>query len=285
MAIDDVEEKLRKQPEGDDNKKVTFIAIFAALVLLAIGEIYALNSLGDLGRSMQEQQAAMKKDLTAQLTQRLSALEQSNARVLDDMRQEVEDTAKRGGATRADLHRARLLVGKIQAEQTRDSQEVKAELAQKADQDQVGALSGAVTSTRSDLEDTQKALEATRSDLGMARSQFGTLIARNHDDIVYLRKMGQRNYFEFTVWKNRPVKVAGVGLVLKKANVHHHRFNLNLIADDMTIEKKNRTIDEPIFFSVSGSKSFYELVINKVQSGQVKGYISTPKGATEVAAR
>lgn len=285
MAIDNVDEKLLKQYEGDDNKKVTIVAIFVALALLAIGEIYALNSLGDLRRSITDQQAALKKDLTAQLNLKINALEQSNARVLDDLHQQVEETAKRNGATRAGLHRARLQLRRIRAEQVRNSQRVKAELAQKADQDQVGALSGAVTSTQSDLEDTRKVLEATRSDLGMARSQFGTLIARNHDDIVYLRKLGQRNYYEFTAWKNRPLRVAGVGLVLKKTNVHHHRFNLNLVADDMTIEKKNRTIDEPIFFSVQGSKSFYELVINRVQSHQVKGYISTPKGATEVAER
>jgi hypothetical protein len=102
---------------------------------------------------------------------------------------------------------------------------------------------------------------------------------------VYLRKLGQRNYYEFTLTRNKPDHVAGVGLILKKVNAKHHRFNLNLVADDMTIEKKNRTINEPIFFSVQGSKSFYELVINQVQSGQAKGYISTPKGTPEVASR
>jgi len=34
---------------------------------------------------------------------------------------------------------------------------------------------------------------------------------------------------------------------------------------------------------VGGSKRFYELVINKVDKDKVSGYISTPKGATEVA--
>jgi hypothetical protein len=36
---------------------------------------------------------------------------------------------------------------------------------------------------------------------------------------------------------------------------------------------------------VNGSKKPYEIVVNKVQSNQVKGYLSTPKGVTEVAAR
>ena len=64
-----------------------------------------------------------------------------------------------------------------------------------------------------------------------------------------------------------------------------HRFNLELLADDVQVEKKDRTINEPIFFYVSGSKRPYELVVNEVKPNQVKGYLSTPKGATEVAAR
>jgi hypothetical protein len=113
---------------------------------------------------------------------------------------------------------------------------------------------------------------------------MGTLIARNHDDIEQLRKMGERDYFEFTVDRKSPAHVAGVGLTLKRTNVKRHRFNLDLMADDVRVEKKDRTINEPIFFYVSGSKRPYELVVNEVKSNEVKGYLSTPKGATEVAA-
>jgi hypothetical protein len=119
----------------------------------------------------------------------------------------------------------------------------------------------------------------------MARSEMGTLIARNHDDIEQLRKMGERDYFEFTVSRKIPARVAGVGLVLTKTNVKRHRFNLELLADDVQVEKKDRTINEPIFFYVSGSKRPYELVVNEVKLDQVTGYLSTPKGAREVAAR
>lgn len=284
MAIDEVKVESLAIPEGK-NHTTMFVAIFVALALMAVGEIYSLNSLGTLRESVQASQAVTKQELTAQLNDRLTALEQSNARVLEDLKENVEATSKSAGTTKADLRRARALVTKLQTEQDKQAQAVKEELARKADQEQVGALSGQVTNTRQDLDETKKTLDATRSDLGMARSEFGTLIARNHDDIEYLRKLGERNYYEFTLNRNKPEQVAGLGLVLKKANVKHHRFNLNVVANDMTVEKKNRTIDEPIFFSVQGSKRFYELVINQVQSGQVKGYISTPKGTQEIASR
>jgi hypothetical protein len=284
MAIDQVDEKIVEKP-GGQNHTASFVAIFVALGLLAVGEIYSLNSLGTMRETFQAAQTANKQALIAQMNDRMTALERSNAQVVEDLKEQVDLTSKSAGTTKADLHRARALVKKLQDEQSREAQEVKDQLAKKADQEQVGALSGAVTSARQDLDDTKKSLDATRQDLGMARSQFGTLIARNHDDIEYLRKLGTRNYYEFTLTRNKQEKVAGVGLVLKKTNVKHHRFNVNLVADDMAIEKKNRTINEPIFFSVEGSKTFYEMVVNQVQSGQVKGYISTPKGTAEVASR
>jgi uncharacterized coiled-coil protein SlyX len=284
MAIDQVDEKTIERPEHHD-RTASFIAIFVALALLAVGEIYALNSLGNLRQTIETEQAATRQALTTQINDRLTALEQSNAQVVADLKDQLAQTSQRTGATQKDLHNARALVKKLQAVQAQEAKEVQDELAKKADQDQVGDLNGKVASTRQDLDDTRKTLDATRQDLGMARSQFGTLIARNHDDIEYLRKLGQRNYYEFTLSKNRAEKVAGIALMLKKTNVKHHRFNLNVIADDMSIEKKNRTIDEPIFFAVQGSKTFYELVINQVQSGQVKGYISTPKNTAEVASR
>jgi hypothetical protein len=149
----------------------------------------------------------------------------------------------------------------------------------------MGALNQDVSAQRTDLENTKKVLDSVRSDLGMARSEMGTLIARNHDDIEQLRKMGQRDYFEFALDRKAPVHVAGVGLTLTKTNVKRHRFNLELLTDDVQVEKKDRTINEPIFFYVEGSKRPYELVVNEVKPDQVKGYLSTPKGAREVASR
>ena len=287
MAIDEVPSQEPLSTGSGSSGK--YIAVFVVLALLAVGQIFTLSRLSTVRESLEAQQAAMQKNLSNQIDQqistRMATLESSNAQQLEALQGEIDKASKTSGSARVELRRAKKMVAKLQAQQLEEADRLHAELAQKADQQQVGALSQDVTATRSDLDETRKTLESTRSDLGMARSQFGTLIARNHDEIETLRKLGDRDYFEFTLTRNVPARVANVGLKLKKTNVKHHRFNLILIADDMQIEKKNRTINEPMFFYTQGSKRPYELVVNKVQSNQVTGYVSAPKGMVQVASR
>jgi len=291
MAIDDVPEQkvLSMNPPEGSGANLKFGLIFVILAVLVIGEMYTIARINSVRTSLEAEQVATQRALSTQLDQRFSnqiaALQNSHAQQLEALRQELEAASKRMGSTGKDLRRARTMVETLQSEQRQQADKVKAELAQKADQQQVGVLSQDVSATRTDLENTKKVLDATRADLGMARSELGTLIARNHDEIETLRKMGDRDYFEFVLDKSQPQRVAGVGLILKKANVKRHRFNLALVADDMEVEKKDRTVNEPIFFYLRGSKRFYELVVNKVESGRVAGYISTPRGVVQSASR
>jgi hypothetical protein len=212
-------------------------------------------------------------------------MERQNAQQLDAVRTELDDASKRVGNQGGELRRARTMVTQLQSLQQSQTEQIKQELDQKADQKQVGALSQDVSSTKTDLSATQKNVSTLAADLGMARSDMGTLIARNHDDIEYLRKMGDRDYFEFTLTRNQSAKVAGVGLTLKKTNPKRYRYSLATLVDDMDVERKDCTANSPIFFYVNGSKKPYELVVNRIEPTQVKGYLSTPKGVTEVASR
>ena len=290
MAIDQVPEQqvLDTEPErsGSHGK---FLLIFLVLAALAVGEIYSMHKIVSMRGALEAQQTQtgkqLRADLQDQLAGRLSAIENANAKQFDALKDELDSAAKRMGATGGELKRARAMVAQLQDEQHKEAEQLQAELAQKADQKQVGALNQDVSAQRTDLDNTKKALASVSSDLGMARSEMGTLIARNHDDIEQLRRMGERDYFEFTLNRKAPARVAGVGLTLTKTNVKRHRFNMDLVVDDLQVEKKDRTINEPIFFYVSNSKRPYELVVNEVKGDQVKGYLSTPKGAKEVAAR
>ena len=289
MAIDEVPVQAAPPMEpGPGSGGVKFVVIFLILAALAVGEFFTVNHMNTLHAQLTAQQNQLRDELTGQLrdqvSNRLAAIEQQNAQELDAVKTELDTAAKRVGAQGGELKKARNMVAELQDQQRAQTEQFKQELDQKADQQQLGALSQDVSTTKNDLNTTKNNVSTLASDLGMARSEMGTLIARNHDDIEYLRKLGERDYFEFTLTKNQPEKVAGVGLTLKKTNLKRHWFTLATLVDDMDVERRDCSINSPVFFYASGSKKPYELVVNHVESNQVKGYISTPKGITQVAA-
>jgi hypothetical protein len=291
MAIDEVPEKevhvVEPERSGSQGKFLLILVVLAALVA---GEIYSIHKINSTRDALEAQQAQAHKQMSAefqdQMASRLSAIENANAQQFDALKDELDSAAKRLGATGGELKRSRAMVAQLQKDEQARSDQLQQQLALKADQQQVGALGQDLTAQRTDLDTTKKAVDSVRSDLGMARSEMGTLIARNHDDIETLRKLGDRDYYEFTATKKAPARVAGLGLTLTKTNVKRHQFTLAMMVDDVRVERKDRTIDEPIFFYVNGSKRPYELVINQVGQNSVKGYVSAPKGANkEVATR
>lgn len=292
MAIDEVPVNGANsiEPHQGSGNSVKFVIVFLVLAALVVAEFFTFSKMNSLRQQLTTQQNQLRDEFTAQLrdqvSNRLTALEQQNAEALDAVKGELDQTAKRMGAQGGELKRARTMVTQLQDQQRTQTAQIQQELSQKADQQQVGALTQDVSATKTDLNSTKQTVSTLASDLGMARSSMGTLIARNHDDIEYLRKMGDRDYFEFTLSKNKQEKVAGVGLTLRKTNVKRYRFNVNMLVDDMDVERKDCAIDSPVYFYINGSKKPFELVVNKVESNDVKGYISTPKGVvTEVASR
>jgi len=283
---EEVQQENISRPDHVESRSHTgiFAIIFLALAGLAGTQIYSISQIRSMRDSQAAFQSASRAETDQKVAMKVAAVENASAQALEAMKAELDSAAVRMGSTGSQLQRARTMLTKLQKQEQDEAAELKQEIAAKADAQQVGSLTEDVSATKTDLDNTKKAVDATRSDLGMTRSEFGTLIARNHDDLEQLRKMGERDYFEFTLPRNKQENVAGVGLILKKVNLKRHRFTMNLLADDMVIEKKDRTVNEPVFFAVGSSKKFYELVINQVDSNQVKGYISTPKGVTETAA-
>ncbi len=118
--------------------------------------------------------------------------------------------------------------------------------------------------------------------LDTSRSEMGTLIARNHDEIDQLRRLGEREYVEFTVvGKNKPQKVGNVTVELKGVNQKRNQYSVVMTVEDKRFEKKNRALNEPVFFYTSGTRLPEELVINKVSKDQVSGYVSIPKANSQ----
>src|SRR5215813_8416837 len=246
------------------------VAVLGALSLLGLGVGWsAINHANSVEQSTQ---AAMKQQNEA-LGQRLAKAEDENQQLESDLKVVTDKL----NVTHSDLIAARKANKAAAVSYNKKLEElgtnVNTQLASKASSDDVTKLGGDVSGVKNDL-------DATKSNLQMARSEMGTLIARNHDEIDQLRRMGQRDYFEFTVTRRAGAqKVGAVQVELKDTNIKKNQFTINVLADDKNFEKKNRSVNEPIFFYTGGSRQPLELVINKVSKSTASGYLSVPKNA------
>jgi septal ring factor EnvC (AmiA/AmiB activator) len=252
-------------------------------VLLGVAALYVVASLylmfdmrGRLSKAeasiaAQEQQqketADQLKDTSAHLSGSVEAL-----------RNKVGMTSGELAVRTAELYRAQAQTAKLtkaQQEQSQQLSKVTGDVTSvKTD---LGGAKTDIASTRTDLEETKKKLESTIGDLNV---QSG-LIAHTRDDLETLKHRGDRNIYEFTLSKGHSQPVGTVSLELKKADRKHGKFTLNVLADDRTIEKKDRTLFEPMQFYTGRDKMLYEVVVMTVDKNTITGYLSSPKGAPQ----
>jgi chromosome segregation ATPase len=149
---------------------------------------------------------------------------------------------------------------------------------------QVGQVTTEVSTLRTDQAATKSELEKTISDLKSTKGDLGVqsgLIATNGKELAALKALGERNYVEFKLAKEKaPQKVGDVQIRLKSADPKKNRYTIELIADDKTVEKKDKSINEPVQFLMSRAVQPYELVVNEVRKDMIVGYVAAPKVQT-----
>src|SRR5690242_19882867 len=251
------------------------VAVLGGVSLLGLG--VGVSALSHANSVETSTQASLKQQNDA-LAQRLAKDDELNQQLQSDLKVVTDKL----NVTQADLIAARKqhksAVVTYDKKLNAFGQEVNEKLAGKANAEDVTKLSGDVTGVRTDL-------DATNNSLQMAKSEMGTLIARNHDEIDQLRRMGQRDYFEFTVSRKGGAQhIGSVQVELKDTNTKKNQFTINVLADDKNFEKKNRSVNEPIFFYTGGTRAALELVVNKVTKSTATGYLSIPKTPETTAA-
>jgi multidrug efflux pump subunit AcrA (membrane-fusion protein) len=269
-----------EQPVPAEENKSTVLrnVLLAVAIVYVVVSLYFIisqhNDLANLESAVKQQQAAQDR------------LQQEVAATSRDLKTSTEALAQRLGMTEQDLQ-ARMAARAADLERQQRAAERRLTEQEKASINQVnGEVSGVKTdlgatktdleTTKTDLKATEAKLESTIGDLGL---QSG-LIARTRDDLDQLRHRGDRNYFEFTLHRGaHPTPISTVSLALKKVDAKHNKFTLNVMADDRTIEKKDRTVAEPMQFYTGRDHMLYEIVVFTVNKNTVTGYVSTPKSA------
>jgi hypothetical protein len=250
------------------------VAFVAAFVLLG----YALYA-GNAAKTKLETDLNQANSKEAILSVQI---DQTNSRVAD-LKGQLEVTTQKLGFTQAELAQARALAQNIRQSQKDSDDKLTAQIGQvKQDTDaKLGAVNtdltgakGDITATKQDLEATKTKLTSTIGDLGL---QSG-LIARNQEELDQLKRSGERNIFELHLTRSKtPTHIGPIQVTLTKTDPKKFKYTLMVVADDKTVEKKDKTADEPVQFYIKGATHPYEIVVFDVTKDKVNGYLSTPK--------
>ena len=252
---------------------VLFGVVIAALAVLGIAGYSTQTRLSaDLAKQQDQ-----NKILTAQL-------EQANSRIAD-LKGQMEFTTQKVGLTQSELAQAKSRAEFIRKEQQASDQKLTTQLGQvqKESEEKIGAVATEVGGAKKDIEATKNDLEATKGKLERSMGDMNVmsgLIAHNRDDLEDLKRRGDRNYYEFTLQRSKTAQRVGpVQMSLNKTDPRKSKYTVTVVADDKTIEKKDKTSGEPVQFYVKGSSHMapYEIVVFDVGKNQIVGYLATPK--------
>jgi len=267
--------------KGSPSWQLPAIVVLGVIALGGLAFGWSASSKLD---STQQNVATQLKTTEQQVQQDVSSLKDRLAqdeKANTDLQGDLKVVTDKLKITQGQLKKARTEAAKLNDETNQKvtalDTSVHSELATKASSDDVKTVDTKVVGVRTDL-------DTTKEDLKMAKSEMGTLIAKNHDEIDQLRRLGERDYTEFTITgRNRPQKVANVTLELKGVNQKHNQFNMAMVVEDKRFEKKNRAANEPIFFYMTGTHIPEEVVINKIGKDTISGYVSIPKANQEAS--
>lgn len=284
------------QPEKSNNWSMPTAAALALSVALAGGNAYLLVKTDRLENQMKELKAAFKTELVS-VQQEVASRGNSYNKVTEDLRKQIEDTGARSAmaanaASRANNAAKRYsddLAKKLAEQQKMVSdqhQTLSAQLGEMKDAStqtyaKVNGIASDVTNVKTEVATTKTELDKTIADLRSVRGDMGIqsgLIATNSKELAALRALGERDYIEFNLAKTKaPQRIGDIAVQLKKMDNRRNRYTIEVISNDKRVEKKDRTVNEPVQFYMAKARLPYELVVNEVRKDSIVGYLAAPK--------
>jgi hypothetical protein len=258
---------------GVDWRSILIGVGLAIAAIYVIGSLYLIADLRTRIIALEQKQQAMQAE-QVELNNRLAL---TSTKFKEELSSQVGLTQQQIAERTAELQRQQeAAAARLSAAQSRQSKEIAAVNTEVSGvKTDVGSAKTDIAKTQTDLAATNSKLEKTIGDLGVASG----LIAHNSQELEVLKHKGDRNYYDFTLAKNVRTPVSTISLVLKKVDPKKSKFTLNVIADDRTIEKKDRTVSEPLQFYTGRDHMLYEIVVFTAEKNVVTGYLSTPKNA------
>jgi hypothetical protein len=261
---------------------------FAALAVVLAGAALGTFEYAQHQRTQMEELAVTNRTLNASLTQMQERLESVTERLTQ--RIEAENAVKAAPPPQVV---SRPAVRKPAAPRTAAEAAPPRDPRVDAIQGQLADQQKALASTREDLDRTRGDLGKTRDELsgkidsshdelngtiGRTRDELNTSIAHTHDELVALQKRGEKNYFEFSLNKSKEFqKVGPVSLELRKVDYKHKSYDLSMLVEDFTLQKKKVNLYEPVWINLTDTTEPVQLIVNQIDKDKIAGYIAAPK--------
>lgn len=283
-------ESLNPAPGSAGGWNLKLSILFGAVLALLAANIYLFVQLDRTRTELSKFRDSTSAEI-ANLREASSVSSATARRHIDTLKDELEAARRQatmavGQAKSEALAKAELLTKRLAEEQQRQNRQFTGQISEVKQATtetaaKVGEVSTDVTAVKTDLGSTKAELEKTIADLKRVNGDMGVmsgLVATNGKELQALKALGDRNYFEFDLKKaKQPTRVGDVTIMLKKADQKRNRFTIQLVADDKTVEKKDKNVNEPLQFYVARARQPYELVVNEVKKDQIVGYLATPK--------
>lgn len=264
--------------------------MFIAVVALAGANVYLYTQLNNVKQDLVKANDASQARLD-KLEEATNLTTRSNRRTVEELRDQLERSRRQasllaGQAKEEALKKVDETRAQLQAAQEQAQQQLKSDISQVRDSadsanTKISQVGNDVSSVKTDVAATKTELEKTVADLKRATGELdghSVLIATNGKELAALRALGERDFIQFTVVKAKmPQRVGDVSILVKNTDPKKNRYTIELTADDKTVEKKDRVVNEPVQFMTSKAKQPYELVVNDVKKNTIVGYLSVPK--------
>ena len=262
------------------------LGALAVLVLMSVGALIWCFGLNNHLKAAEDRIAATEQK-NVELAQKDEALSARLRATTETLGQSVGMTQKQ-----IEMKTQAIMVAQAAQAKAEHAQTAKLEQEQAETAKQVGAVASDVSVVKTDVSGAKASIADTQTDLNNAKQamqrmmgdegKMSGLIATNHDELEVLKHKGDRNYYEFTLQKGgKPTLLSTVKLQAKKVDDKHSKYTMVVSADDRNIEKKDKSLDEPVQFYTGKDPVLFEIVVNNISKNQISGYLSTPKGVPQ----
>jgi hypothetical protein len=224
--------------------------LIGAFLLLVIFNVFLYFQVEHLRNETKADLAKLSSDLSATVEQ-----------IRIDSSASVRQATKRVQAMQEQLEEQRLAADRAVGQAKIDAQR-KVELLQKQVSTEQAKQQQAIDQVKLTADTASTKLNDVSTDVGNVKTDLGSTKSQLEQTIANLKR------------------VTGDGDImvqLKKADTKRNRYTLEVLADDKTVEKKDRTINEPVQFYTGKARQPSEIVVNEVRKDTIVGYLAEPK--------